>query len=59
MAKLNVVIKDDTEDRFRKAVSEFLGLKKGNISKAVEEAIILWIVDRESRSKGKTKIGWT
>jgi hypothetical protein len=58
MAKINMVIKDE-EVRFRKAVSEFLGLKKGNISKAGEEAIDLWINDRESRSKGKTKIGWT
>jgi hypothetical protein len=59
MAKLNIVIKNDTEDRFRKAVSKFLGMKKGNISKAVEEAIELWVEDRESRSTGKVKIGWS
>ena len=40
---MNVVISDRTEERFRKAIADYMGLKKGNISKALEEAIDLWI----------------
>jgi hypothetical protein len=44
-----------------------MGVKKGNLSKALEEAIDLWIAHvserrrkkEEGRRDGKTKIGWT
>lgn len=47
MGKMNVVLKDDLEKRFRKAVFESKGMKKGNISEALEEAIELWIREKE------------
>ncbi|MFL6347050.1 MAG: hypothetical protein ACJ72X_02000 [Nitrososphaeraceae archaeon] len=45
----------DTEERFRKAISNSKGMKKGNISIAIEEAIDLWIEEqkRKERSEGK------
>ena len=43
MGKMNVVIADKTEDRFRKAIADTKGMRKGNISEALEEAIDLWI----------------
>jgi len=43
MGKMNVVLKDEIERKFRKAVFERKGMKKGNISKALEEAIEQWI----------------
>ena len=43
MGKMNIVISDETEMRFRKVVARELGIKKGNISRALEEAIVLWI----------------
>jgi hypothetical protein len=62
MGKMNVVISDELEGRFRKAVGYYMGLKKGNISKALEEALELWI-DRTAKvhqkPSGKTKIGWS
>jgi hypothetical protein len=39
MGKLNIAIKDETEEQFRRAVADYMGLKKENISKAMEEAI--------------------
>ena len=45
MGKLNIVVSDDIENRFRRAVFEYKGMKKGNISKAFEEAIELWLQD--------------
>jgi len=43
MGIISIVLKDTTEEKFRKAVATKLGMKKGNISKALEEAIDLWI----------------
>jgi hypothetical protein len=43
MGKMNVVLSDELEDKFRKAVYENKGYKKGNISEAIEEAIECWI----------------
>ena len=43
MGRIDIVISDDLENKFRKEVSIRLGMKKGNMSKAVEEAIIEWI----------------
>jgi hypothetical protein len=43
MGKMNIVISDKTEKRFRDAVARYKGMRKGNISKALEEAIELWI----------------
>jgi len=41
--RLNLTISKDLNDRFRKVVFERLGLRKGDIQRAVEEAIKLWI----------------
>jgi hypothetical protein len=43
MGKMNVVIEDELEKNFRKAIFESKGMKKGNISEALEEAIKEWI----------------
>jgi len=41
--RLNLTISKDLNDQFRKAVFDRLGLRKGDIQRAVEEAIRLWI----------------
>lgn len=43
MGKMNVVLSDKIEERFRKAVFQRKGMRKGNISIALEEAIDHWI----------------
>jgi hypothetical protein len=43
MDKMNVVQPDDVEERFSRAVFERMGMKKGNISEALEEAVDLWM----------------
>jgi hypothetical protein len=47
MGKMNIVIDNDLEERFRKAVFEAKGMKKGNISESLEEAIDKWIKEQE------------
>ena len=43
MTRMNVVIDDKLEERFRKTIADTKGLRKGNISESLEEAIDLWI----------------
>jgi hypothetical protein len=56
MAKMNIVLTDATEEKFRKAVFENMGMKKGNISLALEEAIELWI-EEQAKKRLKSKHG--
>ena len=59
MGTLGLKISDELEDRFRKAVFERKGMRKGNITNALEEAIEDWIEmgSRETHRKteGKNK----
>ena len=43
MGKLNLVISDEIDEKFRLEVAKRLGMKKGNLTKAVEEALELWL----------------
>lgn len=43
MGIINAKLPDDLEDKFRTEVFNRFGMKKGNINKAVEEAIRNWI----------------
>lgn len=42
MGKIHLAIDDDVEDKFRLAVAKKMGMKKGNLGAAVEEAMLLW-----------------
>lgn len=43
MGRLDIILDDELETKFRRAVAERIGFKKGNISTAVEEAIKDWL----------------
>jgi len=43
LGKLTLTIQDELEKRFREEVFKRLGMKKGNIQTAIEEAIEIWI----------------
>lgn len=43
MGKMNIVLDDKLEEQFRKAVFQRKGMKKGNISDALAEAIKQWM----------------
>jgi len=51
--KLTVLIKDDLDEQFRNAVFQCKGMRKGNITKAVEEAMLMWI-NVCKKNEGKT-----
>jgi hypothetical protein len=43
MGKIDLIISDELEKKFREAIFKRYGLKRGNIAKAAEEAITDWI----------------
>ncbi len=43
MGKMNIVLDDALEKKFREAVFKRKGMKKGNISDSLEEAIKQWM----------------
>ena len=49
MSKMLVTIDDGLEERFRRVVARIYGARKGAISKAVEEAIKLWLEKYENQ----------
>jgi len=43
MARIILTIEDELDKQFRNEVNTRMGMKKGNIKIAIEEAIRLWI----------------
>ena len=58
MGILKVTIPDDLEKEFREEIFKSKGMKKGNISKAVEEAIKLWIEHQRKKRSEAAKKAW-
>lgn len=57
MGKLNVVIDDKLDRKFREAIFKTKGMKKGNLTEAIEEAIELWVMEQYEKIKGDEKLG--
>ena len=51
MVTLNVVIKDELDEKFRRTVFEKMGMKRGNLTEAIEEALELWIEQQASKNE--------
>lgn len=43
MGKMSISIPDKLEEQFREKIFNRFGMRKGNINKAIEEAITDWI----------------
>jgi len=44
MGRINLVLPDDFEEKFRKEIFKRMGMKKGNLTKAIIEAIEMWMM---------------
>jgi len=49
MGRMDIILPDDLEAQFRKAVFKRFGMRKGNLTKAVQEAIRQWIEEGERK----------
>ena len=58
MGRIDIVIKDDIEEKLRQEVFKSMGMKKGNMSIAVEEAIKMWIESRSKKRSEAAKKAW-
>jgi len=47
MGKITIVLPDDLEERFRYAAFKKFKPKKGSLSDAGEEAILMWLKENE------------
>lgn len=51
MGRIDVILPDDLEQEFREEVFKQKGMKRGNLTLAIQEAIRLWIdTNRKARS---------
>ena len=51
--RMDVYLTEEEEKRFRETVFKRKGMKKGNISEAVQEAVLLWINTEPSKTTRK------
>lgn len=58
MGRMNIVLDDELEEKFREEVFKSKGMKKGNISKAVEEALKLWMEKEQNKRSEAAKKAW-
>ena len=58
MGRIDVVLSDEVEREFRREIARELGMKKGNMSLAIEEAIKLWIDSKKVKRSNAAKKAW-
>ncbi|MGI0081123.1 MAG: hypothetical protein ACRECH_16050 [Nitrososphaerales archaeon] len=52
MGRIDVILDDAFEKKFRDEVYKRYGMKKGNLTEAIQEAIDLWIKAKSTKTKG-------
>lgn len=58
MGAIKVILSDELEQKFRDEVFKSKGMKKGNITIAIEEAINMWINVQQEKRSGAAKKAW-
>lgn len=58
MGRIDIVLSDETEKELREEIVKELGMKKGNMSIAIEEAIKMWISSKKAKRSGAAKKAW-
>lgn len=53
MGRIDVILPDDVEDKFRNAVYKRYGMKRGNITEAINDAIVTWVNENNPSDKIK------
>ena len=58
MGRIDVVLSDEVERELREEIVKELGMKKGNMSIAIEEAIRMWITAKRAKRSNAAKKAW-
>jgi len=58
MGAIKVILPDELEEQFRNEVFKSKGMKKGNITIAIEEAIGMWIEKQQEKRSNAAKKAW-
>lgn len=58
MGNIKVILPDELEKEFREEVFKQMGMKKGNLTIAIEEAIGEWIASRRKRRSEISEKAW-
>ena len=51
MGRIDIILPDNLEKRFRAEVFKRLGMKRGNITLAIQEAIEQWIEEGKKKNE--------
>jgi hypothetical protein len=52
MGRINLILPDDFDEKFRDVVFQKYGMKKGNITEAITEALKDWMKKNEKEKRG-------
>jgi len=58
MGRIDVILPDDLEEEFRTEVFKSKGMKKGNITAAIIDAIKIWIKQEQDKRSNAAKKAW-
>lgn len=58
MGRIDIVLSDEVEKELREEIVKELGMKKGNMSIAIEEAIKMWIEAKRTKRSNAAKKAW-
>jgi len=58
MGSIKVILSDDLEKEFREEIFKSKGMRKGNITLAIEEAIRMWINKNQKKRSEAAKKAW-
>jgi hypothetical protein len=58
VGRIDVILPEDLEEEFRTAVAKELGMRRGNLTLAMQEAIRLWIETRHEKRSELAKKAW-
>ena len=58
MGRIDVILPDDLEEKFRGEVANQLGMRRGNLTLAIKEAIQLWMEAQHEGRSERAKKAW-